>query len=260
MSFIDELRSGRPLPMDGGMGTELMRRGHVGPTWRANLEAPELVRAIHADYVAAGARVLLTNTFMFPPDLEPIRSAGRHARSQGAYVLGAFGPDFLDAPTLFYAIDALGEVDGLLLETCSSPTAFDLVGRIHGRNPRMPILASFAFQANGLTFTGQTPEEIARAAEGVVALGANCGVGLSPADFAAILRRFRSATSLPLFARPNAGSPTRVGDKWTYPLDAQTWAEQTAALQDAAMLGGCCGTGPDHVGRLARLLGAPRSG
>ena len=254
MTFVDDLRSGRTLLMDGGMGTELMRRGHVGPTWRANLDAPDLVRAIHADYVAAGAKVLLTNTFLTPPEMEPIRAAVRLARSHGAHVLGAFGPEFLDAPTLLDAVAALGDIDGLLLETCSDSTAFDAVRRIHARHPNLPILVSFTFQANGRTFANRTPEEIARAAENIVAVGANCGVDLSPRDFAGILRHYRSATSLPLFARPNAGSPTRVGANWTHPLDANTWAEQTAELSDAAMLGGCCGTTPEHVRELARRL------
>src|SRR5258708_6028707 len=100
MTLRDALNSGRTLLMDGAMGTGLIRRGFRGPTWRANLEAPDLVRGIHADFANAGAEVFLTNTFLLNPGTLGKASLGdagqaavRLARSvaDSRWLLGALG-------------------------------------------------------------------------------------------------------------------------------------------------------------------------
>src|SRR5947209_12277439 len=101
------------------------------------------------------------------------------------------------------------------------------------------------------TLTGLSPEEAARQAEevGAAALGVNCGREIRVADCAEAVRRYRGATALPLFARPNAGTPKRTDDGFGYP---QSPEEMAAGLPEllaagAVMVGGCCGTTPDHV-------------
>src|SRR4051794_34432217 len=95
MDFLAALRCGRRLIMDGAMGTELLRRGYYGPSWRANLDTPALVRTIHAEYRSAGACVLLTNTFLAAEaSSEALQAALRLAReaAAGAWVVACLGP------------------------------------------------------------------------------------------------------------------------------------------------------------------------
>jgi methionine synthase I (cobalamin-dependent) len=101
------------------------------------------------------------------------------------------------------------------------------------------------------TFRGLTPEEGARraAALGVAALGVNCGREIEMADCAEILRRYRAVTDLPLFARPNAGTPTKDKERLFYPRTPEEMAGGLPAIlaAGAALVGGCCGTTPAHI-------------
>src|SRR5262249_22005817 len=197
--------------------------GHNGATW--NLDRPDAVLAVHRAYVAAGAEVVLTNTFQanaraFPDDslLSRISSAGvALARKAGSeFVLGDVGP--VDSSTdLRPILGTLAQTDGVLFETFSSPESLRLIELLR-RTPEVrevPILLSLAFRrgANELTFRGHSPEWFAQRARdsGIDALGVNCGREISIADCAVILGRFRSKSGLPLFARPNAGTPLRCG-------------------------------------------------
>jgi len=82
-----------------------------------------------------------------------------------------------------------------------------------------------------------------------VALGVNCGRDIGMEDVIEIIRRYRNVTDLPLFARPNAGTPKRVGKRWVYPHTPAAMAARLPELLEAgvAMLGGCCGTTPEHI-------------
>lgn len=244
------------------MGTELLRRGYYGPSWRANLDTPALVRTIHDEYRSAGACVLLANTFLAAEASPEALHAGlRLAReaAAGAWVVASIGPSRSHEP-LVAAARALADADAILLETWSDRAVFDLIRALH---PAPPLLVSFSFRrtanaAAPVAFDGSTPSELATqaASAGVAALGVNCGRDQSPEDCAAVLREYRNVTDLPLFARPNAGSPVAIDGGWQYPLAADDWARRTAKL-DATMLGGCCGTTPDHIARLANHLQRP---
>ena len=248
-----------PRLMDGAMGTRLLPLG-LPCVALANLSHPEIVRAIHRGYADAGAEVHLTNTFQANPiaiaghDLEEIAQAAiAHARTTGGIVLGSVGPimapgqrtDFADREALHRTLDALDGVDGLLFETCSTASALSAVEyashRVGWLESR-PVLLSIAYRwADGQPhgWHGHAPEFFARHAirHGVSALGVNCGVGMGLAEVCEVLRRYREETDLPLFARPNAGTP----------------AEFAAALPGLAwMVGGCCGTTEEHVAAMAR--------
>jgi methionine synthase I (cobalamin-dependent) len=249
----------RPTILDGAMGTELIRRGYVGPTWQANLDAPELVRAIHADYVAAGAEAILTNTFLAPERderqafLSAIRSAREAAKAQAVYL--SLGPrrttvDFPDPGFLDGIFVHRPHVDGVMLETCSDASAFDVVRRIRDAWPILRVIVSFTYRGDPpMTFSGRTPEEVGAAAEkaGVDMLGVNCGAEQSPPLVRRVLKGYRQVTNRPLAARPNAGSPDQT-------TNAELWAAEVSRLTEAALLGGCCGTTPEHIRSLATRL------
>jgi 5-methyltetrahydrofolate--homocysteine methyltransferase len=113
---------------------------------------------------------------------------------------------------------------------------------------------------NLTTFSGHTTEWFARRARnyGVAALGVNCGREIGLDEILAILRRYRQVTDLPLFARPNAGTPRRVGNRWVYPLTPEQYAARLPELlaTGVAMVGGCCGTPPAHIAALRPIVAA----
>jgi 5-methyltetrahydrofolate--homocysteine methyltransferase len=264
--FVTTLRSGRVLLMDGAMGTELLRytrSSRLECSADYNLAKRQLVRAIHQSYLDAGADVLLTNTFQANPAVLARRGweSSLHDVWQAAiglphldhprprYVLADVGP--VENLTLKTAAEILAEcidVDGVLLETWSSLGA---LRRFVDRPISLPLLVSFTFHRakDFLTFDGVRPERCAREAQrlGAVAIGANCGKEIGMEDLREIVRRYRQACDLPIFIRPNAGTPTKNG--WRYPRTPTTMAAALPALLDegVTMLGGCCGTTPAHI-------------
>jgi methionine synthase I (cobalamin-dependent) len=164
-------------------------------------------------------------------------------------------------------VESLDGVDGLLLETCSSPAALAAIEFVLHRvawASEVPLLLSLTYHVVAgvaVTFSGHRPETFARhaARHGVAALGVNCGKDIDVPTMAAILRRYRGETDLPLFARPNAGTPRPDG---SYPLSAADMAAGAAELVEAGavMVGGCCGTTPGHIAACAGVLGLAGQG
>lgn len=271
------------------MGTELQRAGiQDGECYELwNLTHPEKVRAIHQGYLDAGAEVFLTNTFQANPFAlgkhclsnlgSEIHTAARKtaqsvARSD-SFVLMDVGPQELwtysSSPRRLYirqALESALETDGLLLETCSSSADAALV-RLRKRvafATNLPVLISFSYMrsANELpvTIRGEGPGVIAKRARrwGVEALGVNCGRDIGMDEIIEIIRRYREETDLPLFARPNAGTPKRIGDRWVYPVTPEMMAERLPELLEAgvSMVGGCCGTTPAHIAAMRPIVDA----
>jgi 5-methyltetrahydrofolate--homocysteine methyltransferase len=211
----------------------------------------------------------------------------RSAVGASGFVLGDIGPIDADEEAIRRTVRSFIGVDGLLLETysdlpsalrvldvCRSPTLArraskgerhpSLARRANVRGQptpasaadAIPVLVSFAYLRTSAgelrTHGGETPETVARAMEGVAALGVNCGKEIRPADAAEVVRRYREVTELALFARPNAGTPASDGGRWVYPLSAAGWAEAARELLavGVAALGGCCGTTPAHIDAL----------
>jgi methionine synthase I (cobalamin-dependent) len=289
--FLKALHSSRVLLMDGAMGTELQRAGlQAGEDAAAwILLHPERVKQVHQGYRAVGAEVLLTNTFTINAAslLETLDRAGRLPVDMLAvwrkafqllgtggtppYRLADLGPiagriaerEF-DGLTTMYSTPGLYEAaDALLLETCSSPRVRLALRRIGNRLDR-PLLLSLTYRRDEsgrlTTFSGHAPEWFARRARdwGVAALGVNCGRDIGLEETIEIVRRYRQATDLPLFARPNAGTPRRVGNRWFYPLTPQQFAVRLPELLEAGvtMVGGCCGTTPEHIAALRPVVSA----
>jgi 5-methyltetrahydrofolate--homocysteine methyltransferase len=273
--FLEALHSGRVLLMDGAMGTELQRagigEGECYELW--NLTRPDKVRAIHQAYVAAGARCSCTNTFQanlaalakhgLQEQLARINQAAlalaRSVAGPSSFILGDIGP-FEEIPltTARELIESLETADALLLETCSDLQSLSTLLKARKLAPKddlLPVLFSFTFRRSPggepRTVAGYLPEVCARKVRGcgIAALGVNCGRDMAMDDVIEIIRRYRRETDLPLFARPNAGTPTRVGDRWVYPQTPEHMAARLPELLEAgiAMVGGCCGTTPGHI-------------
>jgi len=278
--FHQALHSGRVLVMDGAMGTQLQRaglgEGECCEEW--NLTHPDRVLAIHRAYVEAGAEVLLTNTFQANPaalakhglagKLETLCQAAVHlarkACGQQGFVLGDIGP-WEGGDDLSRMIRALDGVDGLVLETLADPRAVGHLAKMvsdHQQPLLYLALASFAYQRTQAgelrTLEGLAPEAVARLAleYGVHGLGVNCGRDISMDDMIEIVRRYRTVTNLPLFARPNAGTPNKVDGRWVYPRTPEQVAAKLPELLEtgAAMVGGCCGTTPEHIAAFRQVI------
>jgi 5-methyltetrahydrofolate--homocysteine methyltransferase len=273
--LITSLRSGKVLVMDGAMGTELGRLMNA-PAVECSEEYtrcnPALVRSIHRAYLDAGADVLLTNTFQANPN-----ALARRGLGEGLHTIWntAIGLAHLDHPRPHLVLADVGPiedltpeiasvilaecvgVDGVLLETWSS---LDALKRFVDRPLKLPWLVSFTFHRTGdlMTFTGARPEQCAQAAKqfGAAAIGANCGKEIGMTDLLEIVQRYRATCDLPIFVRPNAGSPEKTG--WRYPRTPETMAASLVPLLDAgiAMAGGCCGTTPEHIGAFRNVVDA----
>jgi methionine synthase I (cobalamin-dependent) len=272
-----------------------LRDDEIGTAW--NLLHPERVRAVHQAYRDAGAEVFLTNTFLIGADAyrTALRSAGTPYRLHESwrvaldllpadvpFRLADFGPVFGSGkgrefdklgriwapsnPARFrncLELDPGREPHAVLLETCSTPRVRFAVRYLLDSSV-IPVLLSLTYTrdpADGLvTYGGQTPEWFAsRAAEyGIVALGVNCGRDVGMDETIEIVRRYRAVTDLPLFARPNAGTPTRDGDRWVYPLTPEAMAARLPELLEAGarMVGGCCGTTPAHIAACKPVIDA----
>lgn len=283
--FRQALDSERVILFDGAMGTELYRRGvFVNRCYDAlSLEEPELVRDIHRDYRQAGADVLETNTFggnrmrlqSYGEEdrVEEInRAAARLAREAAGddlYVGGSVGPlgvrlepygptSEAEARDIFrQQAELLAEegVDLLVLETFGDLNelrqAVEACGALS-----LPVLAQMTIQPDGRTSYGVEPEQIASAVEeaGADAVGLNCSVG--PAGMLEAVERMAESTGLPISAIPNAGMPREVEGRKMYMASPEYMATYARRLAEsgAGMVGGCCGTGPEHVREMARQL------
>lgn len=200
-----------------------------------------------------------------------------HARAVGrkiAVVLGDIGPIDTAAAEELENAERIREVaccfrhaDAVVLETWSDPVALLAVRKVAeplAELAGVPTLLSLTYERRssprpGLwSHSGHPPEWFAMQAKsyGIAALGVNCGRDIGLDETIEIVRRYRKVTDLPLFARPNAGTPTRDGDRWTYPVTPQIMAERLPELLEAGatMVGGCCGTTPEHIAALLPII------
>ncbi len=282
VSLAEALASGVLLG-DGANGTLLAERGFKKqPYDLANLEAPDLVRSAHQEYFEAGSDFVETNTFSsnhfklegFGVDVFELNKAGAEiARSvcpAGKYVLGALGPcgkplapfgqiepeaareTFLEAARGLVA----GGVDGFFLETFVDlneiQIAVDAIRSISDR----PILVSKAFIEDGEMIAEGLPSRRAKemADLGVSAIGANCIVG--PQRMLDLVRMMAEESQLPIIAFPTPGLPQLVKGEITYDTSPEYFAKATMRLieEGARVVGGCCGTTPDHIREMRKMI------
>ncbi|MGH3904811.1 MAG: bifunctional homocysteine S-methyltransferase/methylenetetrahydrofolate reductase [Pseudonocardiaceae bacterium] len=286
-TVFDQLRAGQVVVCDGAMGTMLHAAGV--PLGRSlaelNLSRPALVRDLHAAYVAAGARILQTNTFGanrlrlagngLESSVSEINIAGaRLAREAAAgggqqvLVAGSVGPA-ASAPAVRRVpasarADSLREqiavlcdwVDLLILETFGDLDSLVQAVEVAVAESDLPVVAQLTFGDDGRTLRGDDPGDAATVLSGlgVSALGANCTVG--PAVLVDVVRELSRATDLPISVQPNAGVPHRLGGQVRYARNAAYFAEAAPRFvgSGATLLGGCCGTTPAHVRAISRAV------
>ena len=288
-AFTDRLSRGLVL-CDGAMGTQLNALG--GHPFDQSLDAlnlthPSLVRSIHLDYLRVGAEVIQTNTFGanairlaasgLADQTEEINQAGvaiaqeaRRLTGQDIWIAGSMGPSGR-AGLAFNVLDsAVGHnafaqqaaalagagVDLLMLETFPSLPEMELAIRAVRSVTDLPIVAQMTFTEEGRTPAGDTPEEAVAALEamGVAALGGNCSVG--PELVLQVLERMASVAHVPLTAQPNAGFPVYQGGRLVYSASPEYMAERARRMAEvgAVMLGGCCGTTPEHIAAIRNAV------
>jgi homocysteine S-methyltransferase len=279
-----------PLLCDGAMGTVLYARGVALDACFdvLNVNNPRLVQAVHADYIAAGADCIETNTFGanrfklavhgLDGQVREINRRGvrlardvRESAGRDVWVLGSIGPlgKYL-APLGTVSVDEAreafreqaealleGGVDAFVAETFSDLTEIGLAIEAIRAVTDLPIIAQMAFTDEAVTFTGRSPAEVARHLRGlgVQAIGANCSVGSSTL-YDVLERMVPEAGRLPLAIQPNAGLPSRIGERLIYLSSPAYMAEYAGRMVDsgARLVGGCCGTTPQHIAAMRETL------
>ncbi|MCH5278060.1 MAG: homocysteine S-methyltransferase family protein [Desulfovibrionaceae bacterium] len=290
MSMIRHLlKEKRRLFVDGATGTMLQALGMpagINPA-RFCLERPDVVRDMHRAYAEAGADILLTATFggssyKLPPDLDPVAfnmTMARQARAvademaerlgRPLFVAGDMGPSghFIKPLGDLEPEELLGafreQVRGLVkggVDLLFVETQFDLaevraiVAAAH-QECDLPVFASMTFE-DGVSLTGSSPEifAVTMSNMGVDAVGVNCGAG--PEQMLLVAERLLAACDLPVFAEPNAGLPELVNGETVFRLGPAPFAEKTAlfAERGVQILGGCCGTTPEHITALRQAV------
>ena len=281
----------RVVLADGATGSELRARGWRRATDLAIFERPDLVRQLHEDYIAAGAELVLTNTFVANGSQmlrhgfgERVREANfeaarlaRDAREiSGApvFVGGSIGPIGLDlavgAWTLADAhrafieqIEGLveGGVDVLVVETFPDLVQAREALRAARSVTDLPVVVLLNFNADLASAGGEEPTQIASVLTeaGADVVGVNCGVG--PQAALDMLQAMASGpATAPLAVKPNAGLPRVVEGRLRYPSEPAYFADFALRAKDmgAVLIGGCCGTTPAHVRAMREALGSGR--
>ncbi|MFQ5625112.1 MAG: homocysteine S-methyltransferase family protein [Methyloligellaceae bacterium] len=288
-TFLKRLAAGERLVADGATGTNYQHQGlRPGvPPEEWNIDCPEKVLAVHRNFVQAGADIILTNSFggtrlrmadaKYGHRVVEINKRAADIALQAAHtgsnvlVAGSMGPTGALLQPLGplksdQVIEAYAEqaealtdagVDFLLLETMFSLD--EAVAAITGvrQGSRLPLVCSFSFDRGVFTMMGVTPTQVVETLRplGLAAIGANCGMTLD--YMAQVVSEFLAADpGVPLWVKPNAGLPrggTILPEYDVGPAEMADYAKQFA-LAGAQIVGGCCGTTPEHVKSIAQAL------
>lgn len=277
------------LLFDGGMGTLLQEAGlasvHENPDL-LNLTHPDEVAAIQRRYVEAGAQCVTTNTFgsnrlklegTGATVAEVYAAAAQVARAAGAsLVAGDIGPtgallaplgslSFDDAYDIFVeqarAAEAAG-CDLIVVETMTDLLEAKAAVLAAVEQTALPVFATMSFGEDGRTFLGTTPAIAAStlSALGAAVVGLNCSLG--PDELAPLAAEAAPFARGLLMAQPNAGLPRVEGGRTVFDVGPDEFARAMEPILDAGatVVGGCCGTTPEHIAALARLLRERRCG
>jgi 5-methyltetrahydrofolate--homocysteine methyltransferase len=286
LDFKNLLKVNKVIILDGAMGTELERRGSPDKC-ASNLTHPEIVEAIHRDYRNAGSRAAIANTFSMTRlyiethnlnlDVEEVNRSGvklaKNAFGEDGCVLGDIGPtggmlepygtsheeDLYNTFKEQASILSNAGVDGFIVETMFDLREAICAVRACKEVSQIPVIASLSFQTTkngGRTMMGNSAEECAikLTEEGADAVGANCG-DLSPKEMAEVVAIMKKSTPLPIAAQPNAGKPKVEGEKVFY-MNPEPYSTETLECYKAgaSIIGGCCGTTPEHIKILSELI------
>lgn len=291
--FLNRIRAGERLCSDGALGTMLMDRGlSIGDSPESlNLSRPELLAEIASLYLEAGADLITTNSFGGSPlrlaaysleaKTEEINRAAVEAvlplASGRAYVCASVGPTgailtpYGDTEPEQIA-DAFARQTSALIgagaDVICIETMIDLreavlaIEAVRSISADIPVVATMTFDPTPrgfFTAMGVTVEQAAAGLEeaGADVVGSNCGNGID--RMVEIAREFRAHSRLPIIIQSNAGLPEHRDGKLVYPESPEFMADRGRRLIDmgVAIVGGCCGTGPDHIQALRRVIDDP---
>jgi len=295
--FKAYLQETKTILADGAMGTMLftagLQQGEFPQLW--NIEHPERVADVHRQYLEAGSRILLTNTFsanrfrMASYDIKTSISEINHAGARilideiksmavDAFAAGDIGPSgkvmapygdltFDDAKEGFLEqtealIDA--GVDVIWIETMSDleevRAAFEATQEV---SSHIPIITTLTFDRKGHTMMGVSPEQAVHALTslGAAAVGGNCGNG--PEEIVSVIEKMHAiSTDTILVAKANAGLPKIIAGKTVYDADPMTMGNYALRVRAAGakIIGACCGSTPAHIQAMSEALASHKNG
>ncbi len=280
---------------DGAWGTELqalgLPPGAAPELW--NADNPSAVEQVARSYVEAGSEIILTNTFganrfilaghNADERTAELAQAGvaisRAAAGKRVKVFASMGPtgkivmmgevakeEIASAFAETAAALARGGADAIVLESFNELDEILIALAAVKEATSLPVVASMTFASGPdatATMMGNSPADLAAAAEdrGAQGVGANCGTG--PDNYVNVARLLRDATDLPIWIKPNAGLPQAAADgKAVFPTGPEEFASFARPLADAGtvFIGGCCGAGPEHIRALRAAVDAINAG
>ncbi len=286
----DLLRPDKPILFDGGIGTELMKRGLGSgePPELWNLEHPGQVIDVHRAYIEAGAQVIGTNTF--GANAVRLRTTGEkvsagdlinagcglatEAAVGRALVMGTLGPlgenvEPYGPITIGEARDAFSEavetmmscgVDMLLIETMTTVDEAQIALRqaMMAGVSLVAVSMNFSGTPEGpRTASGESPADVARELQhtGAHIIGSNCGDSLQ--TMTSVARELSSVATVPVLIQANAGMPVTRPEGLQYPETPVSFAAFVRSISDMGirLIGGCCGTTPEYIRQARKMLG-----
>ncbi|MBR5157082.1 MAG: homocysteine S-methyltransferase family protein [Clostridia bacterium] len=268
---------------DGALGTRIQGKGlKLGEIPEIfNIKNPDVVREIHAEYKAAGADVITTNTF--GANRLKLKNSGfgineiipaavkiaKKAAGEDGFVALDVGPigellapmgtlSFDEAYEIFAEQMILGEkcgTDLILIETMTDLAEIRVALLAAKENTNLPVFCSMSFEENGHTFTGCSVESMAATLIPFAdAIGINCSLG--PKEILPLAQKLAKVSKKPIILQPNAGLPRIEDGKTVFDVTPEDYAEQMCEFYKlgAAVMGGCCGTTPEHIKKMTELL------
>jgi len=291
--LLERLKHGEILVGDGAFGTQLQARGMPPGACpeEYNASHPDIVQGIYLDYFKAGADFVSTNSFggnrvrlerhgMGERATELATRAvelARHVCPRDSMVAGSMGPtgELLEPFGAFSTEEAYevfaeqarvlaaAGVDFILIETMMALDEALVALRAAKTNTSVPVAVTMTFESRQKEFRTSWGVSIPQAADaltkaGANLVGSNCGQGFD--NMVDIARGFRAATSAPLIAQANAGMPEWVDGKAVYKETPDTIEPKIRSLLEAGVnvIGGCCGTGPEHIARIRAIVNERR--
>jgi 5-methyltetrahydrofolate--homocysteine methyltransferase len=278
--LIESLIKTGPVVTDGSWGTQMhkrgLKRGQSPDSW--NLSHPEQVEDVARQYVDAGSRIILTNTFgasrlslsnyKLGDKVPDINSAGvrisKQAAGDRALVFASIGPTGrmlvtgettkAELQNVFQEqadAQARAGADGIIIETMIDIDEARIAA-LAAKQTGLPVIVSMVYDSGedkDRTMMGNSPEEVAAELGkiGIDGIGANCGQGIEA--FLPICKRLRQATDLPIWMKPNAGLPEVVDDSVVFRTTPAEFVQYVPDLirAGANFIGGCCGTDQEFV-------------
>jgi methionine synthase I (cobalamin-dependent)/5,10-methylenetetrahydrofolate reductase len=287
-SFRERLNAGIII-CDGAMGTYLNMQGVSYDRCfdELNLSNPQLINQIHREYIAAGAEIIETNTFganlvrlsnygledkIREINIKAVKNAreARDISGQDVLIAGSVGPlgkqlepygkiSRIVAGDVFQEqIEALleGGVDLFIIETIANLEEMELAVSVIKKVTDLPVVSQMTFTSEGKTLLGNSPEEVVvrLAPLGVDVIGANCSVG--PQKMLEVIEQLAEFGAGYISAQPNAGLPRLYGGRFVYFSSPDYLGEYAKKFVDAGatIIGGCCGTTPEHIAAISKAL------